>query len=149
MYEPNPPTTPGVNIYFYYIIFPTDKNHFILVSIRVLSGSTEKESFAELFFTSGSVTIENILNVTSDKIDRRSYRVGLCLFNAFKTMNLVSLKTSNYEYARLCMCKKYHHHHHHVVLVARISLTLSRHFSLSFIASGRSSGQRPVSSHSY
>ena len=42
-----------------------------------------------------------------------------------------------------------HHHHHHVVLVARIFLTLSRHFSLSFIASGRSSGQHPVSSHSY
>ena len=41
-----------------------------------------------------------------------------------------------------------HHHHHHVVLVARISLTLSRHFSLSFIASGRSSGLHPVSSHS-
>ena len=40
------------------------------------------------------------------------------------------------------------HHHHHVVLVARISLTLSRHFSLSFIASGRSSGQHPISSHS-
>ena len=42
----------------------------------------------------------------------------------------------------------HHHHHHHVALVARISLTLSRHFSLSFIASGRSSGQHPVSSHS-
>ena len=41
-----------------------------------------------------------------------------------------------------------HHHHHHVVLVARISLTLSRHFSLSFIASDRSSGLHPVSSHS-
>ena len=41
-----------------------------------------------------------------------------------------------------------HHHHHHVVLVARISLTLSRHSSLSFIAPGRSSGQHPVSSHS-
>ena len=40
------------------------------------------------------------------------------------------------------------HHHHHVVLVARISLTLSHHFSLLFIASGRSSGQHPVSSHS-
>ena len=39
-------------------------------------------------------------------------------------------------------------HHHHVVLVARISLTLFRHFSLSFIASGRSSGLYPVSSHS-
>ena len=40
------------------------------------------------------------------------------------------------------------HHHHHVVLVAWISLTLSRHFSLSFIASDRSSGQHPVYSHS-
>ena len=41
-----------------------------------------------------------------------------------------------------------HHHHHHVVLVARIFLTLSRHFSLSFIALGRSSEQHPVSSQS-
>ena len=32
--------------------------------------------------------------------------------------------------------------------LARISLILSRHFSLSFIASGRSSGLHPVSSHS-
>ena len=31
---------------------------------------------------------------------------------------------------------------------AQISLTLSRHFSLSFIDSGRSSGLHPVSSHS-
>ena len=38
--------------------------------------------------------------------------------------------------------------HHHHVLVAQISLTLSHHFSLSFIASGRSSGLHPVSSHS-
>ena len=41
-----------------------------------------------------------------------------------------------------------YHHHHHVVPLARISLTLSRHFSLSFIASGRSLGLHPVSSHS-
>ena len=40
-------------------------------------------------------------------------------------------------------------HHHHVVPLARISLTLSRHFSQSFITSGRSSGLHPVSSHSY
>ena len=39
-------------------------------------------------------------------------------------------------------------HHHHVAPPARISLTVSRHFSLSFIASGRSSGLQPVSSHS-
>ena len=41
-----------------------------------------------------------------------------------------------------------YHHHHHIALVAQISLTLSRHSSLSFIALGRSSGQHPVSSHS-
>ena len=46
---------------------------------------------------------------------------------------------------RLMAC--HHHHHHHVVPLARISLTLSRHFSLSFIAFGRSSGLHPVSSH--
>ena len=34
------------------------------------------------------------------------------------------------------------------MLLARISLTLSRYFSLSFIAPGRSSGLHPVSSHS-
>ena len=42
----------------------------------------------------------------------------------------------------------YHHHHHHVVPLARISLTLSRYFSLSFIASSWSSRLHPVSSHS-
>ena len=42
----------------------------------------------------------------------------------------------------------YYHHHHHFVSQARISLTLSRHFSLSFIASDRSSELHPVSSHS-
>ena len=42
----------------------------------------------------------------------------------------------------------YHNHHHHVMPLARISLTLSHHFSRSFIASGRSLGLLPVSSHS-
>ena len=40
------------------------------------------------------------------------------------------------------------YHHHHVAPPAWISLTVSRHFSLSLIASGRSSGLHPVSSHS-
>ena len=40
------------------------------------------------------------------------------------------------------------YHHHHVVDLSRISLTLSRHSSLSFIASGKSSGLHPVSSQS-
>ena len=52
-------------------------------------------------------------------------------------------------YALIVPCRSHHHHHHHhIVLVARISLTLSRHSSQSFIALGRSSGQHPVSSHS-
>ena len=42
----------------------------------------------------------------------------------------------------------HHHHHHHVMPLARICLTLSRYFSLSFIASGRFSGLHTVSSHS-
>ena len=40
-----------------------------------------------------------------------------------------------------------HHHHHRVVPLAQISLTLSRHSFLSFIASSRSSRLHPVSSH--
>ena len=39
-------------------------------------------------------------------------------------------------------------HHHHVMPLAWIFLTLSCHFSLSFIVSGRSSGLHPISSHS-
>ena len=57
----------------------------------------------------------------------------------FATMITILLSS---PYSALC------HHHHHIVLAARISLTLSRHSSLSFIALGRSSGQQPVSSHS-
>ena len=38
--------------------------------------------------------------------------------------------------------------YHHFVPLAQISLTLSRHFSLSFIASGGTSSIHPVSSHS-
>ena len=63
--------------------------------------------------------------------------------------------TLRYLYIYMCVCvykyiymHMHHHHHHHVVLLARISLTLSRHFSLSFIAFGRSSGLHSVSSHS-
>ena len=74
-------------------------------------------------------TLSKIWNTTILVNDfNLAYWVHFFLFSFFQQLNL--------------------NHHHHVVLVARISLTLSRHFSLSFIASGRSSGQHPVSSHS-
>ena len=51
-----------------------------------------------------------------------------------------------YIYSPVGWCNRTHrlnlsHHHHHVVPQARISLTISCHFSLSFIASARSSWQ--------
>ena len=61
---------------------------------------------------------------------------------------------SNWESIRVFLCFfrsaqcTIIHHHDHVVPLARISLTLSHHFSLSFITSARSSGLYPVSSHS-
>ena len=81
------------------------------------------------------------------------------LFNCIKANDwcLVELLLiNNNTWNHLTGCKRmlnriisvHHHHHHHVVPLARISLILSRHFSLSFIASGRFSGLHPVSSDS-
>ena len=47
---------------------------------------------------------------------------------------------------RVCVCVFIHYQHHQVMLLAQISLTLSRHPSLSAIAPRRSSRLHPVSS---
>ena len=61
--------------------------------------------------------------------------------------NAVSSRQRSYRYC--CIHQYiYIYIHHHVVPLARISLTSSHHFSLSFIASGRYSGLHPVSSQS-
>ena len=75
------------------------------------------------------------------------WRINLCrLFNAKSIfMKIVWHQTIQF---RISTQFKYHHHHHHVLPPARISLTLSRHFYLSFIASDWSSRLQPVSSHS-
>ena len=64
------------------------------------------------------------------------YFGGLCLIEL--------LEIERFDYLAVWT----YHHHHHVVPIAWISLTLIRHFSLSFITSGRSSELHPVSSHS-
>ena len=78
------------------------------------------------------------VNKSQENIDYIMYVDNIKLFPKNKKKNC---KNSYRQW-------EYHHHHHHVVLQARISQTLSRHFSLSFITSGRSSGLHPVSSHS-
>ena len=83
-------------------------------------------------------------------------RLNDLMNNGILSMKYVSFLVSinkkniflNLSFTLLMSLFLFYSHHHHVVLQARISLTLSRHFSLSFIASGRSSGPHPVSSHS-
>ena len=58
-------------------------------------------------------------------------------------MRITASRFSDYLWQYNLFC----YHHHRVMPLALISLTLSRHFSLSFIASGRFSGLHPVSSH--
>ena len=71
-------------------------------------------------------------------IDTMSLSLCLCL-SLSNTHRHTHTHTHTYIYIYI---------YHHVVPPARISLTISHHFSLSFIASGRSSGLHPVSSHS-
>ena len=66
----------------------------------------------------------------------------------FSVSKISVSKTVQFQTIQFSIGKLFKCHHHHIALVARISLTLSRHSSLSFIALGRSSGQHPVSSHS-
>ena len=78
--------------------------------------------------------------------DRKAFLHTHEFFHADTEINVYPLPES--WYFIFTTLSYMHHHHHHIVLAARISLTLSRHSSLSFIALGRSSGQQPVSSHS-
>ena len=72
------------------------------------------------------------------------------IFNCSKRLLIINIRLLYLIYIlyiNITIC--IYHHLHHVVPRAQISLTLSRYFFLSFIASGWSSGLHPVSSHSY
>ena len=90
----------------------------------------------KMFCNGRSICVTYLVN----KVVFLPYFCGYMLFNSWIQMSIGSLDVL--QSANTC------HHHPHVALVARISLILSRHSSLSFIALGRSSGQHPVSSHS-
>ena len=74
-------------------------------------------------------------------------RITVIFFNLLLHSHLDGTQ-SEIHWWIICMYIYIYHHHHHGMPLARISQTLSRHFSLSFITSGRSSGLHPVSSHS-
>ena len=81
-----------------------------------------------------------IFKVLGCRIVVSEFEIQSCYYIHFQTNTLGKVMNPPYPPP--------HHHHHHVVLLAWISLTLSRHFSRSFIASGWSSGPHPVFSHS-
>ena len=74
--------------------------------------------------------------------------IYICIYIYIRYICTYILYMYIYIYIYICIYILYIYYHHHHVPLARISLTLSRHFSLSFIASGRSSGLHSVSSHS-
>ena len=92
----------------------------------------KRENFYHSYIHEGFIFTVSLLN------DLMKIIVGPGIFNS------VIFKYLGYD----CHYKNSISQYHHIALVARISLTLSRHSSLSFIALGRSSGQHPVSSHS-
>ena len=98
--------------------------------------------------TSRSVKIHISNSRNSDNRNVLVSHTHTCAHTHAHTHTIVTLTTIIHCRINKIHNYAFHHHHHHVVLVALISLTLSRHFSLSFIASGRSSGQHLVSSHS-
>ena len=87
-------------------------------------------------------------NIPVEKHDTESYKNhqriqhlrsrSVCWLMFYGKQPLLNVKSYIYIYIYI---------YHHVVPPARISLTLSRHFSLSFIAFCSSSGLHPVSSH--
>ena len=77
------------------------------------------------------------------------WRPDLSLINEKRNCHLVDCTVpTNLRVEMKTRTSTHHHHHRHVTPLAWISLTLTRHFSLSFIASGRFSGLHPISSHS-
>ena len=86
----------------------------------------------------------DVVQVASHHIERAYHCLALVIYQEL-VLSRVNSNLNGYPiHAALCNIWA----NHHIALEARISLTLSRHSSLSFIALGRSSGQHPVSSHS-
>ena len=96
----------------------------------------QSKYFCEIKILFAMNQIQKLPNLNLWKNSEKKNNVQRSFFSLMCRMTLTLTHTHTY------------HHYHHVVPLARISLTLSRHFSLSFIASCRFSGLHPISSHS-
>ena len=91
-----------------------------------------------------------VWNVSTKTVTRWLHQAGLQTWCPRKTKHLKSRLFNGRSHLKtlewiLVLCFWLHHH---FKPLAQISLTLSRHFSLSFITSGRSSALHPISSQS-
>ena len=96
---------------------------------------------------SSKFCVDSRFRQKTPKESQRTYRPKCSDYNNKDEVNSPNILSNNNHQASsqkfwLYIC------HHRVVPLARISLTLSRYFSLSFIAFGESSGLHSVSSHS-
>ena len=129
------------------------ETHCLSVTWKVLLEDVSKEGHTEsILWYEKTNTYWYLRNMCTCKLCFKIKNPSV-KFNNFLEFSSGYIYTYTYIYiykfiVQIYMHKHVQYHHHHIALVARISLTLSRHSSLSFIALGRSSGQHPVSSHS-
>ena len=155
-------TTPSFFFFFFCRVLLSVQNcnqHHYFVLIKLLCISLESKWCShivvqiQLQFRNTSVLFYQKYQITYDWWSVNSQRciyacVGVTFSKWFIATRYVK-KTSNFRGWPFNHHHHHHHHHHYVLPPAWISQTFSRHSSLSFIASGRSSGLYPVASQSY
>ena len=82
-----------------------------------------------LYFIKTSI----VVSATLVKVQKKVYYNRNVLMLTFFYNKFISFESLRFS----CFLHRHIYHHHHVMPLARISLTLSRHSSLSFIAPGR------------
>ena len=118
------------------------QSSWVLIKIvSLLKGKSLKLVDQFIYFSSNISSTESNINI---HIDKALYAINklltLCKSDLFDKIK--------WKFCSHVSTHHHHHYHHHVAPSARISLTLSRHPSLSSITSGRSSGLHPISAQS-
>ena len=106
--------------------------------------------FSRLSFFIYESWIENSNNVVAVTHHQWTWFAAVWLITITRTLEM-DVRNGHITWQRTGsdMNFRVHHHHYHGMLLARISLTLSRHSSLSSISLGRSSMLCPVSVQSF